>query len=75
MPVKELSSLWLSHEGEWLKVTGPLGERGTFVTWLIRIFMPNVLQILVGSLTVVISFVIIIQSDDVINLFSEFAGE
>ncbi len=75
MPVKELSSLWFNYEGEWLKVTGPLGERRTFVTWLIRILMPNLLQIFVGSLALVISFVIIIQSDDVINLFSEFAGE
>ena len=49
-PLRELSSLWINDEEEWLKVTGPIGEKNRYVIWFTRIFFPNLLQLLVGLL-------------------------
>lgn len=73
-PLRELSSLWINDEEEWLKVTGPIGEKNRYVIWFTRIFFPNLLQLLVGALNLLVSFIIIIQSDDVITLFADFAA-
>lgn len=74
MPIRELSSLWINDEKEWLKVTGPLQEKNRYSMWITRILFPNLLQLLVGALNLVVSFIIIIQSDDVITLFADFAA-
>ncbi len=46
LPIKELQTLWFTHKQEWLQVTGPIeGGKSLFGTWLIRIMIPNILQV------------------------------
>jgi hypothetical protein len=72
--MKELSSLWFTNDASWLKVTGPSKETKPFVMWVVRILLPNIMQLIVGLLALLVSFIIIAQSDDVISLFAEFAA-
>lgn len=74
LPIKEMQTLWFTHKDAWLGVTGPLKQNNAFGTWFIRIFIPNILQLFVGILSTFISFIIIIQSDNVIDLFANFAA-
>ncbi len=71
MPIKELSMLWITNPKQWMKVTG---YDGGCMTWVMRILLPNILQLIIGTLAVMVSFVIIIQSEDVIELLADFAA-
>jgi hypothetical protein len=42
--------------------------------WLLHIFFPVVLKFVQGVLVLLITFVIVIQSDDIIDLFKDFAA-
>jgi hypothetical protein len=72
MPIKELSTLWFTNRIEWSKVTG--SQTYGFTTWAVRIVIPNTLQMMIGTLALLVSFIIIIQSEDVIELFADFAA-
>ena len=74
IPIKEISNMWFTHKREWSKVVGVHGSDVTFAIWLRRLVFPDVLQLVVGCLALLVSFAIIIQSDNVIYLFAEFAA-
>ena len=42
--------------------------------WFLQILLPNVLKFIQGVLVLLITFVIVIQSDDTIDLFKDFAA-
>ena len=42
--------------------------------WVVHILLPNFIKFLEGILCVVVTFVIIIQSDNIIDLFKDFAA-
>ena len=74
VPIKEMSNMWFTHKREWSKVVGVHESDATFALWLRRLVFPDALQFLVGCLALLVSFAIIIQSDNVIYLFAEFAA-
>ncbi len=45
-----------------------------FFCWLVQIFLPSLLKFVQGVLVLVITFVIVIQADDTIELFKDFAA-
>jgi len=72
MPVKELSMLWITHRDEWRMVIDD--DNADSIVWASRILLPNLLKFTEGVFVLLISFVIIIQSDNVIDLFKDFAA-
>ena len=42
--------------------------------WMLHIFFPNACKFIQGVLVLIITFVIVIQSDDIIDLFKDFAA-
>ena len=78
MPIREVSLLWITNDKQWSKVIGLLpndtNSRPGWLVWVVRILLPNFLQFAQGTLMLVISFIIIIQTDDVISLFADFAA-
>ena len=74
VPITELSTLWVTNVVEWAKVAGVEEEEATMRLWVTRILLPDALQFITGCLALIISFIIIIQSDNVIYLFAEFAA-
>ncbi len=44
-------------------------------TWLLHIFLPCMLKFLQGIFVLIITFVIVIQSDNTLDLFKDFAGK
>ncbi len=53
-----------------------IGEEGhrSCIFWLVRIGLPNLMKFMQGSLVTFVSFVIIIQSDDIIELLKDFTA-
>ena len=47
---------------------------GTLLTWIDKVFLPNSLRFIAGSLTLLNSFIIILQSDNVLDLFKDFTA-
>ena len=74
IPIKELSNLWISNKIQWSRVVGISIDYADRTTWINQILIPNLLQLVIGALALLVSFVIIIQSDNVIELFAEFAA-
>lgn len=72
MPIKEMSMLWISNRDEWTAVIGK--SNATNRDWAVRILLPNTLKFIEGIFVLFISFVIIIQSEEVIVLFKDFAA-
>jgi len=85
MPIKEISLLWVTNDKEWCKVVGLVSQddstnvgvlvaRPSWTIWFVRIFLPNLFQFVQGAIMLIISFIIVIQTDDVIALFADFAA-
>ena len=47
---------------------------GTYCTWLSKVFFSNILHFIAGLLSLTNSFVIILQSGNVIDLFKDFTA-
>ena len=74
IPVKEVSNLWITNIAQWSKVVDVIESDATKATWLTRIALPSFLQLVTGCLALTVSFFIIVQSNNVIVLFAEFAA-
>ena len=74
IPIKEVTNLWYTNPLQWTKVAGISMDHATYSAWLTRIVFPNAVQFTIGALALLVSFIIIIQCDDVIELFAEFAA-
>jgi hypothetical protein len=72
MPIKEMSMLRFSNREEWVDVIGK--PNADWKDWVKRILLPNFLKFCEGLFVLLISFVIIVQSDNVIILFKDFAA-
>jgi hypothetical protein len=72
MPIKVMSLLWIPKRDEWVEVLGK--PNADWKDWTKRILLPNLLKFIEGLFVLVISFVIIIQSDNVTDLFKDFAA-
>jgi hypothetical protein len=74
MPIKEMSMLWITNKTQWAQIISD-ASKGDVVflpnwkDWTIRILLPNLFKFTEGSLVLVLSFVIIIQSDSVPGIF------
>lgn len=73
IPTKDMSALWITNRCEWCKIVKVPIEETSFQMWVLYILIPNILQFLEGALVVTIQFILIIQSDDMIELFKDFA--
>ncbi len=90
MPIKDLTILWISKKewitvineiatDDYRSLRSmqnnvfdrPIDEK---LCWLVHIFLPNLLKFAQGMLVLVITFVIVIQADDTIELFKDFAA-
>ena len=49
-------------------------KNGTFLTWFDKVFFPNMLRFMAGLLVLLTSFEIILQSENVIELFKDFTA-
>ncbi len=71
--VQMLGMLWYGRNGSW-----PYEEihakDGNFLIWMDKVLLPNVLRFIEGVLVLSTSFIIIVKSDDVIDLFKDFTG-
>ena len=74
IPIHEVSILWFTNVQQWSTVAGVGVENSTLLQWMVNIALPDLLQFAVGCLSLIISFIIIVQSDNVIILFAEFAA-
>ena len=46
----------------------------SIICWFVQIFLPSLLKFVLGVLVFLITFVIVIQADDTIELFKDFAA-
>lgn len=67
--IQILSMLW--KDSNWKQVI-PVQNRDNFGSWILHIFLPNFCKFLQGMLVLFISFVVIVQSDHIIDLFKDF---
>jgi len=75
MPPRELSLLWISNYDNWGKLLySTINDSNKLRLWLFYIVIPNVLQFIEGMFVLTVSFVIIIQSEDIVELFQNFAA-
>ena len=74
VPIKEISNLWVTNIEEWSKVAGVTADETTATLWLIRILLPNLMQLIISVLVLLVSFIITIQSNNVIDIFTAFVA-
>ncbi len=93
MPIKEVTTLWISNREEWGKIARknqevarssgyscclPNADSGevdlTNASWFFSIFFPNLQQFAVGLLVMIITFWIIVQSEEAIELLKDFTA-
>ena len=65
--------LWYTGNQEWPHQEIDVKD-GTYWTWLIKVFFPNIQHFIAGLLALTNSFVIILQSSNVIDLFKDFTA-
>ncbi len=63
----------LGRRSNWDEVIGESGNRSRNLWW-IRIALPNIMKFLSGVLVTFISFVIIVQADNIIDLLKDFTA-
>jgi len=68
-----LFQLWYGSKSQWNKVIGEEHDT-SFNLWLGRIFVPNVLKISQGITILIASIIIILQSDDIVELLKDFTA-
>ena len=61
------------RDSNWDEVIGKKGQR-TNALWIIRIGFPNALKLIQGITVVLVSFVIIVQASDIIDLLKDFTA-
>ncbi len=71
--IRMLEMLWYGKNGNW-PYEKIHAKNGKFLTWLDKVLLPNMLRFIEGVLVLLTSFVIIVKSDDVIDLFKDFTG-
>jgi len=65
----------LGKDTNWNAVIGvPRDEQKTTTLWMTRIVLPNILKLFQGLLVLFVCFVIIVQSDNIIELLKEFTA-
>jgi len=69
----EIALALFNLKSEWNVVIGVSGPKSTF-RWIIRIGAPNLMKLSQGLLVVFVSFVIIVQSDNIIDLLKDFTA-
>jgi hypothetical protein len=74
IPIRELLLLGLNDRQKWCQVVGVSLEQASTLLWVRHILIPNILQFIEGFSVVFVSYVIVIQSDDIIELFNDFAA-
>ena len=69
-----IALLWYKKgdNAKWKKVIGE--QNDSFSLWCYRIFLPNILKILQGIVILITSFIIIIQSSDIVILLKDFTA-
>ncbi len=67
------SLILLGWGSNWDEVIGEPGKK-SHCLWIIRILFPNLLKFAQGLLVMFVSFVIIVQSDDIIELLKDFTA-
>jgi len=76
MPFRELSILWISNYSEWKKLLYQenLTPKQKINAWMLHVLLPNILQIVEGLAVFLASYIIILQSEDIFDLFKDFAA-
>ncbi len=67
------SLILLGWGSNWDEVIGEPGKK-SYCLWITRILFPNLLKFSQGLLVMFVSFVIIVQSDDIIELLKDFTA-
>ncbi len=77
MPIKDMSILWFSNQASWTQIliADYHSNRTMRYLWFWHILFPNILKFCEGILVLISTFIIIIQSDNIIDLFKDFAGK
>ena len=65
--------LWTRQTASWTAVASVAEDSGTFI-WIVRIALPLTFKFIEGVLVLLTTFVIVIQSDSMIELFKDFAA-
>ncbi len=71
--LRMLGMLWYERNENWPYVEIH-AKNGKFLTWVDKVLLPNMLRLIEGVLVLLTSFVIIVKTDDVIDLFKDFTG-
>jgi len=73
VPIKDMTILWITQRESWVHVISFQTDGNVFLPtskdWVFRVVFPNFLKFTEGSLVLVLSFIIIIQSDNIVDLF------
>ena len=73
--IKTLTMLWKTTPWhEILDIAGDITEPPSTSEWVSHILVPNLMQFVEGILGLFVSFVVIVQSDNIINLLRDFAA-
>ncbi len=63
----------LGPKSNWDAAVGEEGNK-SLILWSVRIALPNLMQTITGLLVIFISFVIIVQADNIIDLLKDFTA-
>ena len=83
MPIKDLNLLWYTKDEWWSKIVyGSIRNQqdlpptgiNRWRLWMVHIVFPSFIKFIQGVFVLIITFVITIKSDDVIDLFKDFAA-
>ena len=67
--------LFLSYKkDDWLILTGHHKNERSYLVWFCRILLPNLMKTVQGLLVLVITFIVIVQSDNILDLLKDFTA-
>jgi len=71
--LRNLFLLRFKEKQLWGSIIG-VNENQTFFLWSCRIFLPNFLKMMEGTLILFATFLVIVQSDDIVELLKDFSA-
>jgi len=73
IPFRTILLLWYREGNKWNNIIGEEDD-SSFLLWFGRVLIPNVLKIIQGTLILITTFIIIVQSDHIVGLLKDFTA-
>lgn len=76
MGIRNMSLLWFTEENNWKPVVYASSRecKEKMMIWILRIFIPCLLKMIIGLIVLVATFFVIIQSESVVELLKDLAA-